>query len=187
LAVYFESVYLPVLILTQIPSTLFIPLIILKLLDIPLSVISLSGLLLAAGISVNNMIMLFSPSDLPDKGEKQLPDIIAEQLSEISKPILMASVTTLLSTLPLAAAGWGEGSFFLPLSLTLAGGITGSFILLPLYAASAASCAGYARYSKQGSRAERTVCAPQGVQEQETGRICGKKRGEKTDRKSIRN
>ena len=51
----------------------------------------------------------------------------------------MASVTTLLSTLPLAAAGWGEGNFFLPLSVTLAGGIAGSSLFLPMFAASCAS------------------------------------------------
>lgn len=141
LAVYFESYYVPALIIFQIPSSLLIPLIILKLFNIPFSIISFSGLLLTAGISVNNMIILLPPSDIPGKGLLPSPCQIAERLSDIFKPVLMASATTLLSTLPLAAAGCGEGNFFMPLSVTLSAGIAGSLLFLPVCAASCTSCA----------------------------------------------
>ncbi len=144
LAVYFESYYIPALIIFQIPSSLFIPLIILKLLNIPFSIISFSGLLLTAGISVNNMIILLPPSNIQGNGQLLSPCQISEKLSDVCKPVLMASATTLLSTLPLAAAGCAEGNFFLPLSVTLSAGIAGSLLFLPICAASCTSCAGSA-------------------------------------------
>ncbi len=129
LSVQFESFHLPLLITGQLPLCFAVPLAVMEITGINLSVISALALLLTAGISVNNSILILSPF----KWKKRLTvSEVTNIFSEKGRSIIMASLTTALSILPLLLAGGGEGSILAPFSITLISGIIGSILSLPL-------------------------------------------------------
>ncbi|MBA7690646.1 Multidrug resistance protein MdtC [subsurface metagenome] len=122
----FESTKTPLIVLFQIPLSFVFPVLILKIFNLPLSIPVILGLILAAGISVNNCILVFDAV----KGGKISALSVYSGLKRKIKAIVIASLTTILGVLPLIFSGSAAGGILAPLSLTIATGITGSLFFL---------------------------------------------------------
>ena len=118
----FESIKIPLSILLQIPLSFILPVIFLIIFNMPLSLPVIIGLILTAGISVNNSILVF------DKYKKTDSFSVYIGLKSKLKAMTIASLTTVLGVLPLIFAG--ESSILSELSITMAAGITGSIVFL---------------------------------------------------------
>jgi HAE1 family hydrophobic/amphiphilic exporter-1 len=110
MAVQFESFVYPFIIMFSLPTTVIGVLVGLFVTQTPLSVTAFIGLIMLAGIVVNNAIVLVDYINTlrrRDKIERTEAILMAGQ-SRL-RPILMTTVTTLLGMLPLAL-GIGEGT-----------------------------------------------------------------------------
>lgn len=107
MASQFESLLQPFVILFSVPLAGVGVVLGLALLDIPLSVVVFIGLILLAGIVVNNAIVLVDRINQRRDSGAELVDAIQEAGRARLRPILMTTATTVLGLLPLT--GWLEG------------------------------------------------------------------------------
>ena len=131
MASQFESLLHPFIILFTIPLALIGAIVALYITNTTISVVVFIGLILLAGIVVNNAIVLigFDKSDTP-KGVDKLEAIMEGGKSRL-RPILMTTLTTTLGLLPLAI-GFGDGAELrAPMGITVIGGLL-VFTLLTL-------------------------------------------------------
>lgn len=129
LATQYESMLNPFVILLSIPLSLIGVGVALWATGAPLSAPVMLGVILLAGIVVNNAILLVEYIEeyraLGTPMEQAVVDAGAVRL----RPILMTTLTTLLGMLPLAL-GIGEGSELMqPLAITVIGGLSVSTLL----------------------------------------------------------
>ena len=129
MASQFESLFHPFLILFTVPMGLFGGLAALKLTGLDLSIVALIGLVMLAGIVVNNAIVLIDYINHLRRSGKDLYESLIEGGFRRMRPILMTTSTTVLGLLPMAM-GMGEGSEIrAPLAVTVIGGLLISTIL----------------------------------------------------------
>lgn len=123
MASQFESLLHPLVILFSIPLAAVGVAIALGLSGIPISVMVFIGLIMLAGIVVNNAIVLIDLiNHLRDKGMPRV-DAIIEAGKLRLRPILMTTLTTALGLLPMAL-GLGEGAEIrAPMAITVIGGL----------------------------------------------------------------
>ncbi|MDQ7073859.1 MAG: efflux RND transporter permease subunit [Gammaproteobacteria bacterium] len=129
MAVQYESLRNPVVILLSVPFALIGVSLMMQQLNLPLSMPVWLGLIMLIGIVVNNAIVLLEQIELErQKGLLcQAAILLAARLR--LRPILMTTLTTVIGMLPLALA-WGEGSEMLrPLALTLVSGLSFSLLV----------------------------------------------------------
>jgi HAE1 family hydrophobic/amphiphilic exporter-1 len=90
----------------------------------PVSVVALVGVIMLAGIVVNNSIVLVDyTNQLRSKGYA-VREAVVEAGKTRLRPILMTSLTTIFGLLPLAF-GWGSGGeIWAPIARTVIGGLT---------------------------------------------------------------
>ncbi|MBN1492717.1 MAG: efflux RND transporter permease subunit [Candidatus Omnitrophica bacterium] len=126
LASLFQSYFQPFIILFSIPLSSIGVWISLQITDKPLSQPVLLGMIMLAGIVVNNAIILVDHANtLRDKGMRRLRAIITSGQDRL-RPILMTTASTVLGFLPLAL-GWSESSnLWSPLAITVVGGLSSS-------------------------------------------------------------
>ena len=122
----FESLKSALIILLQIPLSFVLPLLALRLLDLPVTIPYMMGLMLTAGISVNNGILVLEP--LP-RGRLEAGAVYTVLESKL-KAILISSLTTILGVLPLLADPSGRTGLLASLSITIALGLSGSLVFL---------------------------------------------------------
>ena len=128
----FECLALPLFILLQIPLAFVLPVYLLRLFSFPVSLPVIAGLILTAGVAVNNSIVILAPY-----GGRRLEVLpVLTILERKLRAILIASLTTVLGVFPLF---FSSGRDLLPpLSLVMAAGISGSlpffFLSLALFA-----------------------------------------------------
>jgi HAE1 family hydrophobic/amphiphilic exporter-1 len=129
MASQFESFLHPFVILFTIPLALVGAVLGLYITASTVSVVVLIGLILLAGIVVNNAIVLIDLiNKLRAEGTKKTEAIIQGGLSRL-RPIMMTTLTTTLALLPLAL-GIGEGAEIrAPMAITVIGGLTVSTLL----------------------------------------------------------
>ena len=130
MAVQYDSVTDPLVILGSIPLALTGVGLLLWLTGTPLSAPVLLGVVLLAGIVVSNAILLVEYVEL---GRRERGLTMEQSVVEAGairlRPILMTSATTVLGMLPLAL-GLGEGTEMMrPLAITVVGGLTASTLL----------------------------------------------------------
>lgn len=115
MAAQFESLLQPLIIMFSVPLAGIGAVWAMRLAALPISVVALLGVVVLAGIVVNNAIVLVDRINR-NRGERglALDDAILEAGSARLRPILMTTVTTVLGMLPLT--GWLAG-------LPLIGGI----------------------------------------------------------------
>ncbi|MCZ6597641.1 MAG: efflux RND transporter permease subunit [Planctomycetota bacterium] len=107
MASQFESLVQPLIILLTVPLAAVGVVLVLDLLDIPLSVVVFIGLIMLAGIVVNNAIVLVDRiNQMRDRGLDVL-EAVEEASRARLRPILMTTATTALGLLPLT--GWLAG------------------------------------------------------------------------------
>lgn len=129
LASQFESLLHPFTIVLSIPLALVGAVGIFFVLGRPLNIMAYIGIIMLAGIAVNNSIILVDAiGQLRREGLSRLDAIIEAGRRRI-RPILMTSLTTILALLPLTF-GFGEGAALRsPMALAVIGGLFTSTLL----------------------------------------------------------
>ena len=131
MAAQFESLLHPFVILFSIPLAAVGVALALWLTDTRLSVIVFIGLIMLAGIVVNNAIVLLDLiNQLRDRGMERMA-AIKEGAKLRLRPIMMTTLTTVLGLLPMAL-GLGQGAEMrTPMAITVIGGLlTSTFLTL---------------------------------------------------------
>ena len=127
----FQSLKSPFIIMFTIPLAFTGGLFGLYLSGSEVSVIALIGFVMLSGIIVNNGIVLIDQINILRKRGRTLDDACAEAAGNRLRPILMSTLTTVFSLIPMAFFP-GEGSESMqPIGLTIFGGMTfGSLMTL---------------------------------------------------------
>ncbi len=120
----FESLLEPFIIIFTVPMAVIGVILGLLITGTTLSVMSLIGMLMLAGIVVNNGIVLVDyANQLLRMGAGSIEEAITEAARTRFRPILMTAITTMLAMLPLAL-GLGEGSeSWAPMAVTVIFGL----------------------------------------------------------------
>ena len=129
MAAQFESLLHPLVIMFSIPLAFFGTLVTLYLLDVNLSIVVFLGMIMLAGIVVNNAIVLVDYINrLRARGLPRRRAIVGAGLVRL-RPILMTTATTTLGLLPMAL-GLGQGAEIrTPMALAVIGGLIASTVL----------------------------------------------------------
>ncbi len=140
MASQFESLIQPLVIMLTVPLAAVGVVALLDLSGTPLSVVVFLGLILLAGVVVNNAIVLVDRINARIASEMPLREAILEAGHARLRPILMTTATTALGLLPmtgwligvpgLGAFGGGEGAELrAPMAITVIGGLISSTAL----------------------------------------------------------
>ena len=123
MASQFESLLHPFVILFSVPFSLVGVIFALKLFSVTVSVVVLIGVIMLAGIVVNNAILLLDTTNRLRRGGMAKLDALREAGKVRLRPILMTTSTTVLGLLPMAI-GLGEGSELrTPMAIAVIGGL----------------------------------------------------------------
>lgn len=129
MAMQFESLKQPFVILLSVPLGAIGVVLTLVLLGRNIDVFVLLGVVMLAGIVVNNAIVLVDAVSRRRREGQALDAALEAAGGERLRPILMTTATTVLGLLPMAL-GLGEGDELrAPLAITVIGGLTGSTVL----------------------------------------------------------
>lgn len=133
MASQFESLFHPFVIMFSIPFSLVGVIFILLLLDKSISVVVMIGVIMLAGIVVNNAIVLIDYiNHLRRQGMPKI-DAVIEAGSVRLRPIVMTTLTTVLGLLPMAL-GFGEGAEVrAPMAITVIAGLLVSTLLTLIF------------------------------------------------------
>ena len=129
MASQFESLVYPLIILVSIPLALVGVVLVLAALQVPVSVVVFLGVIMLAGIVVNNAIVLVDyVNQLKARGHET--DEALELAGSVRlRPILMTTATTVLGLLPMAM-GLGDGAEIRqPMAITVIAGLAFSTVL----------------------------------------------------------
>jgi HAE1 family hydrophobic/amphiphilic exporter-1 len=129
MASQFESLIHPFVILFTIPLALVGAVLALFITGTTLNIVAFIGIIMLAGIVVNNAIVLVDLiNQLRAQGYERHAAIVEAGQARL-RPILMTSLTTALGLLPMAL-GFGEGSEVrTPMAITVIGGLVVSTML----------------------------------------------------------
>ena len=129
MASQFESLTHPFVIIFTIPLALIGVIFGLYLLNIPVSIVVFLGMIMLAGIVVNNAIVLVDYiNNLRQKGVEKMEAIVEAGKVRL-RPILMTTSTTVLGLLPMAW-GLGDGAEIrTPMAITVIVGLIASTVL----------------------------------------------------------
>ncbi|VAX06517.1 RND efflux system, inner membrane transporter [hydrothermal vent metagenome] len=129
MAVQYESLRNPLIIMLGVPFAIIGVALGLYILDMPISMPVWLGLIMLAGIVVNNAIILVEQIEIQRQQETNLQAAIIQAASLRLRPILMTVLTTVIGMLPLAL-GFGEGAEMLkPLALVIVFGLSFSTLV----------------------------------------------------------
>lgn len=129
LAAQFESMVQPLIILSEIAVDVFIVLLTLKLLGMSIDIMSMTGVIVMAGIVINDSILKIDTINRHRREGLPLMEAIEKAGSERLMPIIMTSLTTIFSLLPFMSRGSIGADMQFPLSLAiLIGMIVGTLV-----------------------------------------------------------
>jgi multidrug efflux pump subunit AcrB len=130
LAVQYESLLDPIIILTAVPLALIGVVAILGLTNTPFSAPVYLGMIMLAGIVVNNSILLveFSNQFRREEGASIEAAVVEAGVVRM-RPILMTTFTSLVGALPLALGLGQGGELMRPLAIAVVGGLAVSSFL----------------------------------------------------------
>ncbi len=125
----FESLVYPLIIMTTIPLAFLGTFLTLDLLEVHLSIIVFLGMIMLAGIVVNNAIVLVDYINTLKKRGQKLEEAVVNAGSARLRPILMTTITTVLGLGPMAL-GVGDGAELrTPLAIAVISGLVTSTVL----------------------------------------------------------
>ena len=129
MAAQFESLLQPLIIMLTIPLAFFGTVLALKALGISLSVVVFLGMIMLAGIVVNNAIVLVDYINrLKRRGMDRVEAVVTAGSVRL-RPILMTTATTVLGLLPMAL-GLGDGAEIrTPMAIAVISGLIASTAL----------------------------------------------------------
>lgn len=129
MASQFESLLHPFTILLTIPLALVGAVLLFLATGITVNIMGIIGMVMLAGIAVNNSIILVDRIGQLKESGLSLTDAIAEAGQQRIRPILMTSLTTILALVPMAL-GFGDGaSLSSPMAIAVIGGLVTSTLL----------------------------------------------------------
>ena len=129
MASQFESLLHPFTILLTIPLALVGAILLFFVTGTTINIMGVIGIIMLSGIAVNSSIILVDRiNQLKDAG-MSLSDAIVEAAQQRIRPILMTSITTILSLLPMAIAFGDGASLRAPMAIAVIGGLVTSTIL----------------------------------------------------------
>ena len=129
MASQFESLLHPFVILFSLPLGLIGVALTLYVLAIPLSIVVFIGLIVLAGIMVNNAIVLVDYINVLRRRGMARDEAIVQAGMVRFRPMLMTTMTTILGLLPMAV-GTGEGAEIrAPMAVTVIAGLAASTLL----------------------------------------------------------
>jgi HAE1 family hydrophobic/amphiphilic exporter-1 len=129
MASQFESLVHPFIILFTVPLALAGVVISLAVTRTPVSVVALLGVIVLAGIVVNNAIILLDYANQLRREGLSKREAIVQAGSVRLRPIVMTTLTTVLGLAPMAI-GVGEGAEIrTPMAVAVMGGLTLSTLL----------------------------------------------------------
>ena len=136
MAAQFESPKFSVMVMTTIPFSLVGSFGLLGLTGVTMSMTSILGFLILIGTVVNNGI-LFVDTANQYRGSMEFKTALIEAGATRLRPILMTSLTTILSMIPMAMGGGSSGSTTQGLAIVDIGGLTAGVLvalfMLPVY------------------------------------------------------
>ncbi|HUT72088.1 MAG TPA: efflux RND transporter permease subunit [Desulfatiglandales bacterium] len=129
MASLYESFVAPFIIFLTIPLAIVGAIAMLLLTGTPLSVVAFIGIIMLAGIVVNNSIVLVDYiNQLRGRGYA-IRDAVMEGGKTRLRPILMTALTTILALTPLALGLGSGGEAWSPMARSVIGGLTASTLL----------------------------------------------------------
>lgn len=134
LASLYESLLSPVIVMCSVPLPLIGVVLILLFTGTTFNVQSFIGCIMLVGIVVNNAILIVDRANslFRDEGQALLASVRSAGKDRL-RPVLMTSLTTILSLLPLAL-GIGEGSEMqAPLARTVLGGLLSATLITLIF------------------------------------------------------
>jgi multidrug efflux pump len=124
LGILYESTIHPITIISTIPSAGIGALLLLLLLNTPLTIIALIGVILLIGIVKKNAILMIDFALQLERSENLPPEEAIFQAATLRfRPILMTTFAAILGALPLAIALGQGASLRQPLGITIIGGL----------------------------------------------------------------
>ncbi|RIW30177.1 efflux RND transporter permease subunit [Bacillus salacetis] len=132
MAAQFESFKYPFVIMFTVPLMVIGVALALTVTRTPISISAVIGVIVLAGIVVNNAIVIVDYINQKKANGTDSYEAIVESVKDRARPILMTALTTILGLLPLAL-GIGQGTEInQPMGITVIGGLLSS-TLLTLY------------------------------------------------------
>jgi HAE1 family hydrophobic/amphiphilic exporter-1 len=133
MAAQFESLLDPFIIMFAVPFTFTGVFLAFLVTGTTLSIITFLGIIMLMGIVVNNAIVLISYINILRARGYSMLEAVTQGGKDRLRPVLMTTITTLVSLLPLALSR-GEGSeTWQPLGITMIGGLTVSTLITMLF------------------------------------------------------
>ncbi|MDE8346677.1 MAG: efflux RND transporter permease subunit, partial [Acidocella sp.] len=130
LGILYESTIHPLTIISTIPSAGLGATLFLLILNVPLTIIALIGIILLIGIVKKNAILMIDVALVLERAENLPPEEAIFRAAMLRfRPILMTSAAAILGAVPLAIALGQGASLRQPLGLTIIGGLMVSQIL----------------------------------------------------------
>ncbi len=124
MASQFESLLDPFIIILTVPMAFTGAILMLLVTHTSLSALSFVGIIMLAGIVVNNGIVLVDyANQLHSKGKTAIEAIITAGRTRL-RPILMTATTTILAMIPLATGTGEGGQLYAPMARAVIGGLT---------------------------------------------------------------
>ncbi len=128
LAATFESLLHPFTVLAAVPLSLVGVAAILVPIGHPLGVMAVLGLIVLAGVAVNDSILLVDAARALQAAGLDRRTALARAAAVRLRPILMTTATTVLALVPLAFGGGAAAALRAPLAQVVIGGVTASLV-----------------------------------------------------------
>ena len=129
MAIQFESVAYAILIMLCIPFASIGSILLLRLMDVKVSMTVLLGVLMLAGIVVNNGIIFIDTTNQKREGGEETRSALVNAGKERLRPILITSLTTELSMLPVALKLAKNSETLQGMGVVIVGGLFASTLL----------------------------------------------------------
>lgn len=126
MAATYESFRAPLINLATIPFLIIGVVLLYKIINQPLSIMAMVGLIMLVGIVVNNGIILVDYTNLLRSRGISMFDACFEAGSSRLRPVLMTTLTTILGMLPMCFATEGMSAMVQPIGIAVVGGLTSS-------------------------------------------------------------
>lgn len=114
---------------TALPLTISLVLTGLYVLKIPLHQMSVTGLIIALGLLIDNAIVIIEEYKMQRRRGKHFDEAIALAVNHLFVPLLASTATTAFAFLPIALAPGGTGDFTGAMAVAVVLSVTASFVL----------------------------------------------------------
>ncbi len=129
MAIQFESMIYSILIMMCVPFAIIGSVALLFLTNTKISMVSLMGILMLAGIVVNNGILYVDTTNQNREAGMEINTALIETGKSRLRPILMTTLTTILSMLPVALGTSDNARAMKGMGIVIIGGLVASTIL----------------------------------------------------------